>query len=41
MNDVNNKHMGEDDLMINTSARLPVCLCLDTSGSMEIGRAHV
>lgn len=34
MNDVNNKHMGEDDLMINTSARLPVCLCLDTSGSM-------
>lgn len=25
----------EDDLMFNTSTRLPVCLCIDTSGSMS------
>lgn len=26
---------GEDDLITNTSSRLPVCLCLDISGSMQ------
>ncbi len=26
--------LGEDDLITNTSSRLPVCLCLDVSGSM-------
>ena len=29
-----NRYLGDDDLKFNTSARLPVCLCLDTSGSM-------
>ncbi len=27
-------YLGEDDLIYNTSSRVPVCLCLDTSGSM-------
>ena len=31
---MNNKYMGEDDLVFNTAARVPVCLCLDVSGSM-------
>ena len=26
--------LGDDDLKFNTETRLPVCLCLDTSGSM-------
>jgi uncharacterized protein YegL len=26
--------VGEDDLVTNTAARVPVCLCLDVSGSM-------
>ncbi len=30
-----NNYVGEDDLIYNTSARLPVCLCLDISGSMQ------
>ncbi|MFI3252106.1 MAG: VWA domain-containing protein [bacterium] len=29
----------DDDLVLNTTARLPVCLCLDTSGSMTINSA--
>lgn len=29
-----NKYNNDDDLITNTSARIPVCLCLDTSGSM-------
>ena len=29
-----NKYFGNDDLVMNTASRLPVCLCLDTSGSM-------
>ncbi len=28
-------YIGEDDLVYNTSARLPVCLCIDTSASMD------
>ncbi|MCR4911057.1 MAG: VWA domain-containing protein [Bacilli bacterium] len=28
------KYAGEDDLIVNTSARVPVVLCLDVSGSM-------
>lgn len=28
-----------DDLILNTSARLPVCLCLDVSGSMKKNNA--
>lgn len=31
----NNKFYGEDDLVLNTASRVPVCLCLDTSGSMN------
>ena len=29
-----NKFFGDDDLVMNTASRLPVCLCLDVSGSM-------
>lgn len=29
------KYLGEDDLITNTAPRVPVCLCLDTSSSME------
>lgn len=29
-----NKYYTDDDLIMNTSARIPVSLCLDTSGSM-------
>ncbi len=28
-------YSGDEDLVLNTTARLPVCLCLDTSGSMN------
>ncbi len=32
---MSNTIYGEDeDLVLNTSARIPVCLCIDTSGSM-------
>lgn len=31
---MNNKYFGEDDLVLNTASRIPVCLCLDVSGSM-------
>ena len=34
----------QEDLITNPTTRLPVCLCLDVSGSMsgkQIGRAHV
>ncbi len=31
----NKEYMGEDDLIMNTAPRVPVCLCLDTSTSME------
>ena len=31
----NNSYTGDDDLITNTSRRLPVCLCLDISGSMK------
>lgn len=30
----NSSFAGDDDLIFNTSSRLPVCLCLDISGSM-------
>ena len=30
----NNKYYGDDDLVVNTTSRIPVCLCLDVSGSM-------
>ncbi|MFI3328918.1 MAG: VWA domain-containing protein [bacterium] len=30
----NNLYGEEEDLVLNTSARIPVCLCIDTSGSM-------
>ncbi|MCR5348695.1 MAG: VWA domain-containing protein [Bacilli bacterium] len=29
-----NQYFGDDDLITNTSARIPVCLCVDVSGSM-------
>ena len=29
------KYAGDDDLVVNTSVRVPVCLCLDISGSMR------
>lgn len=29
------KYMGDDDLIYNTSTRVPVCFCLDISGSMK------
>lgn len=29
------KFLGEDDLVLNTSSRIPVCLCIDTSASMN------
>lgn len=32
---MNNKYFGDDDLIFNTSSRVPICLCIDTSGSME------
>ncbi len=31
----NNMYFGDDDLILNTSSRVPVCLCIDTSGSMN------
>ena len=31
---MNNKYLCDDDLVYNTAARIPVCLCLDVSGSM-------
>jgi uncharacterized protein YegL len=31
---MNNQYAGEDDLVTNTTARIPVCICIDTSGSM-------
>ncbi len=34
---VNNNY--DDDLVLNTAARIPVCLCLDTSGSMKNNKA--
>ncbi len=30
-----NTYIGDDDLIVNTASRLPVCLCLDISGSMN------
>ncbi len=30
-----NGYIGDDDLITNTASRLPVCLCLDISGSMQ------
>ena len=30
-----NTFTGDDDLIVNSAARLPVCLCLDCSGSMN------
>lgn len=30
----NNDFFGDDDLIYNTSSRIPVCLCIDTSASM-------
>lgn len=30
----NSSFLGDDDLVFNTSSRIPVCLCLDVSGSM-------
>ncbi len=32
---MSNNFIGEDDLVLNTSSRVPVCLCLDVSGSMS------
>ncbi len=32
---MNHKFLGEDDLVLNTSARIPVVLCIDTSTSMN------
>lgn len=32
---MDDKYLGEDDLVLNTSARIPVCLCIDTSASMN------
>ena len=29
-----NKYFGDDDLIMNTASRIPVCLCIDTSSSM-------
>ena len=29
------KFLTEDDLVYNTATRIPVCLCIDTSGSMK------
>lgn len=31
----NNQYIGDDDLVYNTASRVPVCLCLDVSGSMS------
>ncbi len=31
---MSNMYFGDDDLITNTSSRIPVCLCLDVSGSM-------
>lgn len=31
---MSNMYYGEDDLVMNTASRVPVCLCLDVSGSM-------
>lgn len=31
---MSNQYIGDEDLIYNTSSRLPVCLCLDVSGSM-------
>lgn len=31
----NINYNNDDDLIMNTSARIPVCLCLDVSGSMD------
>ena len=30
-----NLYFGDDDLITNTAARIPVCLCVDVSGSMS------
>lgn len=32
---MSNSYLGDDDLIFNTSSRIPVCLCIDTSGSMD------
>ena len=32
---MNNKLLRMEDLVNNPTARVPVCLCLDTSGSMD------
>ena len=31
---MSNQFLGEDDLVLNTASRIPVCLCLDVSSSM-------
>lgn len=36
---IENQYFDESDLVLNTSARIPVCLCLDTSGSMKNNQA--
>lgn len=33
---MSNKYLGDEDLIYNTSTRIPVCLCIDTSGSMNL-----
>ncbi len=33
------QYIDDNDLVLNTSARIPVCLCLDTSGSMKNNQA--
>ena len=37
----NKNYMGDDDLIYNPTSRLPVCLCLDVSGSMAKDNAIV
>ncbi len=32
---MSNEYFGDDDLIINTASRIPVCLCLDVSTSMN------
>ncbi len=32
---MNNQYFSDDDLIYNTASRVPVCLCIDTSGSMN------
>ena len=32
---MNNRYFADDDLIMNTATRIPICLCIDTSGSMS------